>query len=173
MRPNYDEESFRRTHGLLQQLGTGLTIAAGSNGTKDEVDPIRHLVTAAFGWGGLPEYEVVYESRTRPLPVADYELTVSEVPVDGFWSISVYNTDGYFEENAYDSYSINNVTALPNPDGSVTVHFGPEPSDRPNFVHIMDGWNHVVRMYQPHQAVRDGEWRFPRPKPIEPSDAGA
>ena len=29
-----------------------------------------------------------------------YRLTVKDVPVDGFWSISVYNAEGYFEKNA-------------------------------------------------------------------------
>ena len=34
-----------------------------------------------------------------------------EVPVDGFWSVSVYDEKGYFEPNAPNAYSLNNVTA--------------------------------------------------------------
>ena len=49
-----------------------------------------------------------------------------DVPVDGFWSISVYNADGFFEPNDRSAYSVNNLTATPNADGSVTVHFGGE-----------------------------------------------
>ena len=30
-----------------------------------------------------------------------YTLTVKDLPVDGFWSISLYNAKGYFEKNEY------------------------------------------------------------------------
>jgi hypothetical protein len=53
-----------------------------------------------------------------------YRLTVKDVPVDGFWSINLYNGQGYFEKNQYDAYSVNNITAKRDPDGSVTVQFG-------------------------------------------------
>ncbi len=36
------------------------------------------------------------------------------VPVKAFWSISVYNAKGFFEKNAYNAYSINNITAKKN-----------------------------------------------------------
>ena len=55
-----------------------------------------------------------------------------DVPVDAFWSISVYNADGFFEPNDRNAYSVNSVTALPDSDGSVTVHFGGCTDDRPN-----------------------------------------
>ena len=46
------------------------------------------------------------------------------VPVDGFWSISVYNEKGFFEKNDLASYSMNSLTAKPGPDGSYTIQFG-------------------------------------------------
>ena len=49
-----------------------------------------------------------------------YKVTVGEVPVDGFWSISVYNARGYFEKNAQGAYSVNNITAQKSSDGRVT-----------------------------------------------------
>jgi hypothetical protein len=42
-----------------------------------------------------------------------HRLTVRDVPVDGFWSISVDNAKGFFEKNPLDSYSLNNLTAKP------------------------------------------------------------
>ena len=39
-----------------------------------------------------------------------YKLTVRDVPVDGFWSISVYNADGFFEPNGRDAYSVNDLS---------------------------------------------------------------
>ena len=52
------------------------------------------------------------------LPVGEYEITVKDVPVKGFWSISLYNEKGYFQENKYNAYSLNSLTAKPNSDGS-------------------------------------------------------
>ena len=46
------------------------------------------------------------------------------VPVDGFWSITVYGADGYLHKNDQDSYSINDVTAKKDADGTVTIQFG-------------------------------------------------
>jgi hypothetical protein len=46
------------------------------------------------------------------------------VLVDAFWSISLYNAEEYFEPNDRNANSVNSITAAPNGDGSVTVHFG-------------------------------------------------
>jgi hypothetical protein len=40
-----------------------------------------------------------------------YKLNVKDVPVDGFWSISVYNAEGYYQSNEHE-------------DGSVAIQFG-------------------------------------------------
>ena len=49
-----------------------------------------------------------------------HRLTVRDVPVDGFWSISVYDADGYFEPSTRHAYSVNSLTATRSHDGSVT-----------------------------------------------------
>ena len=43
--------------------------------------------------------------------VRQHRLTVGQVPVDGFWSISLYNAEGYFQNNDRHAYSLNNLTA--------------------------------------------------------------
>lgn len=65
------------------------------------------------------------------------------------------------EENDRDAHSVNNVTATPSSDGSITVHLGGCGDDRPNCLPIMDGWNYIVRLYQPRPEVVDGTWSFP------------
>ena len=112
-----------------------------------------------LGWAP-GDAEARYVGVEPRLPVGEYQLAVRDVPVDGFWSISVYNRDGYFEPIARGAYSVNNLTATPNADGSVTVHFGGD-DDRPNLIPIMDGWTYTVRLYRPRAEVLDGSWTFP------------
>ena len=84
--------------------------------------PDRHRV----GWGGNPDKDAIYLNVTPAKNDGKtvYRLNVKDVPVDGFWSISVYNAQGYFEKNAYDAYSLNNITAKKSADGSVAIQFG-------------------------------------------------
>ena len=126
---------------------------------------MRHLIATAAGWGGLPESEAYYINVNPGLPVGEYELTVKDVPVDGFWSISVYNADGYFEPSENGANSVNNITAVPNDDGSVTVRFGTRPDGPPNTLAITEGWNYLVRLYRPRPEVLDGTWSFPEIDP--------
>ena len=87
---------------------------------------------------------------------------MADVPVDGFWSVSVYNRDGYFDENPYDSYSVNDVTAVADDDGCASRStFGPEPDGSPNFLYVKDGWNYVARMYRPRPSILDGTVELP------------
>jgi hypothetical protein len=92
-------------------------------------------------------------------------LTVGDVPVDGFWSISVYNAAGYFEPNERDAYAINNITGARNDDGTITVRFGDYPAEVPNALPITEGWNYLVRLYRPRPEILDGSWTFPRLNP--------
>lgn len=90
-----------------------------------------------------------------------YKLEIKNVPVDAFWSISVYNAQGYFEPNKLNSYTLNNVTAKRNPDGSVTVRFGQCDSNATNCLPITPGWNYMVRLYRPRPEILHGTWKFP------------
>jgi para-nitrobenzyl esterase len=94
-------------------------------------------------------------------------LTVKDVPVDGFWSISLYNSKGFFEKNALDRYSLNNLTARPNPDGSFTVQFGGCQTNTINCLPIAPGWNYTVRLYRARAPLLNGTWRFPEAEPVK------
>jgi hypothetical protein len=158
--PDYDTASLDATRSSLLELARGLHAFDHFFGAKEDVNPVRHLLGTAAGWGGLPDNEARYVGVDPRLPVGEYSLTVRDVPVDGFWSISVYNADGYFEPNDRNAYSVNDLTAKANEDGSVTVHFGGG-DDRPNAIPIMEGWNYTVRLYRPRPEVLDGTWVFP------------
>ncbi len=90
---------------------------------------------------------------------------VADVPVDGFWSISLYNAEGYYQKNPFDSYTLNNITAKKAQDGSVTIHFGGCGGGLPNCLPIMKGWNYMVRLYRPRAEILDGKWKFPQAEP--------
>jgi uncharacterized protein DUF1214 len=67
----------------------------------------------------------------------------------GFWSIAVYNSEGYIQKNEYDAYSLNNITASKSADGSVAVQFGGCDGKSRNCLPITPGWNYWVRLYRP------------------------
>ena len=159
--PNYNQMEYQTAHDSLIELARQVPDSHGMFGKKEDVDPIRFVIGSAMGWGGLPGQEAEYKNVEPGLPVGEYEITVRDVPVDGFWSISLYNKDGYFEKNDLDAYSVNNITGTQNPDGSFTVHFGGCEDERINCLPISEGWNYVVRLYRPQEAIRDGTWTFP------------
>lgn len=159
--PEYDVATLDETRDALLALARNLSGFDRMFGSRNEVDPVRHLIGTAAGWGGLPTSEASYIGVDPRRPVGRYELTVGEVPVDGFWSISVYNADGFFEPNERNAYTINNITGIRNDDGTITVRFGDYPDDVPNVLPITDGWNYLVRLYRPRAEIRNGEWTFP------------
>ena len=167
--PQWDEASLTKVRDAINVLAATRSSARGMFGSKSEVDPISHLLGTAYGWGGNPDKDAIYDNEVpeKNDGKTPYVLTVSEkVPVDGFVSITVYNAKGFMEKNDLDAYSVNNVTAKRNSDGSVTVHFGGD-SAKPNYLPIPPGWNYIVRMYRPQQKIIDGFWTFPKAKPTE------
>lgn len=164
--PDFDTTSLEATRDALLTLAAGVTDTNRMFGKQADVDPVRHLLGTASAWGGLPEQEAFYYLVTDPQPVGRYTLTFRDVPVDGFWSLAVYNRDGYFEANPLDSFGLNSVTALADSDGIVTVNLSPEDHGRPNHVYVMNGWNYAIRLYRPGASVLDGGWQPPTPEPV-------
>jgi hypothetical protein len=166
--PNWDQTSQDKLRSAIHVLAATVTSTDECFGKKEDTDEIAHLLGAELGWGGNPKNAAHYvitavKQNDGKTP---YTLTVKDVPVDGFWSISLYNGKGFFVQNDYNAYSINNVTGKKSKDGSITIHFGGDPK-QPNFLPIMDGWNYAVRLYQPRQEILDGKWTFPDAEPVK------
>jgi len=160
--PNWDNESRNTIRKALNVLAATVSSTQGMFGSKDQVDPVHHLLGTAYGWGGNPLSEATYlnvvpEKNDGKTP---YTLTVKDVPVKGFWSITVYNREGFMEKNDQNSYSFNNVTAKKNEDGSVTINFG-RGAEAMNNIPITPGWNYIVRLYRPEPEILDGKYTFP------------
>lgn len=165
--PNWDPVSQKKVRDALVQLYTMIPDQNRMFGTKEQVDPVRRLIGAAGGWGGNPEQEATYLNFTpaKNDGVTVYKLNVKDVPIDGFWSISVYNAQGYFQANPYNAYSINNITARKGADGSVAVQFGGCDGQIANCLPVVNGWNYLVRLYRPHAEILNGKWKFPEAIP--------
>jgi hypothetical protein len=166
--PDRDLAGQKKVRDALLVLGSTMPDFTHAFGTKDQVDPIRHLIGTALGWGGNPDKDAIYLNVTVPDNDGKtvYSLVVGDVPVDGFWSVSVYNADGYFQKNPFDAYALNNVTAKKGADGSIAIQFGGCDGKVPNCLPITPGWNYTVRLYRPRAEILDGSWRFPDPQPL-------
>jgi hypothetical protein len=167
--PSWDQTSLKEIRDALLLLAKHADGFRHAFGTKDSVDPVLHLIGTAAGWGGNPDKDATYISGE---PAKDdgatvYKMNVpANVPVDAFWSITVYNAAGYFEKNQYDAYSVNNITGKKNADGAVTVQFGGCDGEIPNCLPIMKGWNYTVRLYRPRAEILSGKWTFPKLEPV-------
>jgi hypothetical protein len=167
--PNWDDASLKKVRAALLQLGETISNTRGMFGAdRDRVDPVRHLIGTALVWGGLPEKDALYLPVTpvRNDGTTIHKLSVKDVPVDGFWSITVYDAEGYLEANQYNAYSVNKMTAKASGDGSIVIQFGGCDSEIPNCLPIMRGWNYTVRLFRPRPEILDGTWRFPEARPV-------
>ena len=166
--PDWDLETLAEARNAVSDLASAVGFnASRAFGRKDEVDPIDHLVGAMAGWAGQPSSTAlgILESVEENDGETPYTVSVKDVPVDAFWSITVYNAEGYLEPNDLNRNSYNNVTANPNEDGSYTIHFGRCDDGRVNCIPITKGWNYTIRLYQPREEILDGSWTFPAVEP--------
>ncbi|MFV8816928.1 DUF1214 domain-containing protein [Haliea sp. E17] len=167
--PDWDEDSLKKTRNAINALAIQVSDFSAGFGKRGEVDPISHLGATALGWGGNPArgatyVNVVPDQNDGKTP---YVLTMpKDVPVQAFWSVSVYDKEGFFAPNKYNAYSLNNITGKANRDGSITIHFGGDPK-QPNYLPITEGWNYIVRLYLPGWQILEGNWNPPAAKPAK------
>lgn len=166
--PKWDPASQKKVRDALLQLSATLPDSKRMFGTRNGTDPVRRLIGSASAWGGNPEKDAMYFS-VHPAEndgATAYRLIVDEVPVDGFWSVTVYNKDGYFTPNPQNAYSLNNLTAQRGADGKITIQFGGCDTATTNCLPVTPGWNYLVRLYRPHDEILNGEWTFPAAEPV-------
>jgi hypothetical protein len=166
--PDWDPASQGKVRAALVALGETLPDWKHAAGRRGEVDPVRHLIVTATGWGLNPDKDAVYLNVTpsKNDGATVYKLSVKDVPVDGFWSISLYNAEGFFAANKFNAYTLNNITAKKNADGTVAVQFGGCDGQIANCLPTTPGWNYIVRLYRPRAEILDGSWKFPEAQPV-------
>jgi hypothetical protein len=165
--PNWDPASQKKVRDALLVLGSTIPDFSRAFGTKQQVDPVRHLLGTELGWGGNPDKDATYLNITpeRNDGATIYKLSVRDVPVDAFWSVSVYNAKGYYEKNPLNAYTVNSITGQKSAGGSIDIQFGGCDGRIPNCVPITPGWNYTVRLYRPRAEILNGSWKFPQPSP--------
>jgi hypothetical protein len=95
-------------------------------------------------------------------------------PVNGFWSLTMYNQHHFFEPNEIKRYSVGtkNKSLKPNPDGSLTIYVqadAPTEAERAYWLPAPKGrdFSLYLRSYWPKVEIADGSWTPPaviRPK---------
>jgi hypothetical protein len=166
--PDWNRGEVEKMRAAINVVASTVTNSAQLFGMKEELDPVYWMLGAALGWGGLPAEHATYanvfpEKNDGKTP---HMLTVKDVPVDAFWSVTLYDDEGYMPVNEYNAYSFNSVTAKKADDGSITIHFGGDPM-ADNFLPIVPGWNYIVRLYRPRKEILDGTWTFPGPEAVK------
>jgi len=166
--PAWDQHEVEEMRNTVAMVGSMAADSSRMFGLKDDLDPVYWILGAAVGWGGLPAiaatYGITFPDRNDG--TTPHTLGIAEVPVEAFWSVTLYDADGWMPINDLDAYSFNSVTATHDDDGSVTIHFGGEPH-QPNYLPIVPGWNYIFRAYRPRAEILDGTWTFPQPQPAD------
>lgn len=141
-------------------------------------------VVSQVGFGANKGEYAVYQNASRDaeqrLYTSDhlYKITFPAddlPPVNAFWSLTVYGSDGFLAENqapevlGFERHSVgSNSNAEYNPDGSLTVYFShlpPEGVPMANWLPVPDGEYQVtMRLYDPGESILNGTWQAP---PIE------
>lgn len=91
-----------------------------------------------------------------------------EPPVEGFWSLTLYNEHHFFHPNALKRYSLGtkNKALKRGADGSLTIYAGaasPGPANESNWLPAPDGpFSLYIRAYWGKQGILDGSWQPPK-----------
>jgi hypothetical protein len=88
-------------------------------------------------------------------------------PVKGFWSLTLYDAEHFFHQNALSRYSLGtkNKTLKYNSDGSLTLYAGassPGRDQESNWLPAPNGtFSLYLRAYWADKAILDGQWKPP------------
>jgi hypothetical protein len=164
---NWDASTQVDVRTALTVLAQTLPDAKGMFGPRGGVDPVRRLIGAGAAWGGIPEKDALFldVAPARNDGQTVYRLRLKDVPVDGFWSVSVYDPDGRFAANPQKAYTVNSVTAKTEPDGAALVQFGGCDGKIANCLPTPPDWSYMLRLYRPRAEILNGGSTPPAAQP--------
>ncbi len=135
-------------------------VGLGANRPQDAVYPISETDADGKPYSGANKYVMHFEKGKLP-------------PVEGFWSLTMYDGKYFFVENPLNRYSISARNKLKkNADGSVDLylqHESPGKDKESNWLPApADKFILMLRMYWPKEnppSLLDGTWSIPAVKP--------
>ena len=128
-------------------------IGLGSNPAEDAVYPL--LITDADGNPTTGDNDYVLHFDSDKLP-----------PVSAFWSVTVYDADGFQVANELNRFAVGDRDPLTyNADGSLDLylqHTNPGPQREPNWLPAPPGpFGVTMRLYAPKREVLTCLWHPP------------
>lgn len=132
-------------------------------GARGTVDEHMHLLGTAAGWGLLPDQNARYLSYGQKDGKGCFTANYKIPPFNqgGFFSITMYNADGWiFNKKAI----LNEYNLDFNSDRTFDVHFGTCDKSAKNNIPIVDGWNFLMRVYEPNI---DSLEKYVMPTPVK------
>jgi hypothetical protein len=146
--------------------------AVGSYG----VEYLQRAAIAMYGLGANQKVDAVYPqlltgARGEPLSGSGRYVLHFEKdqlpPANAFWSVTLYNEDGYPVPNALNRGSLSSLMNLKyNRDGSLDLYFQPKSPGAKKQANWLptpkkDSWNLTMRIHAPDPEARDGTWSPP------------
>jgi hypothetical protein len=131
-------------------------IGLGANRPQDAIYPTSEGPDLLLSYHGDHKYKIHFAKGELP-------------PVNGFWSLTMYNAQYFFVDNPLNRYSISERNDLKtNPDGSVDLyiqHDDPGADKESNWLPAPTGkFILMFRFYWPKDAIIDGTWKMPEVK---------
>lgn len=131
-------------------------IGLGANRPQDAVYPVSETDAAGKPYSGVNKYVVRFDKGQLP-------------PVNGFWSLTMYNSSYFFVQNPLNRYTLSARNKLKaNADGSVDLflqHESPGKGKESNWLPAPEGkFILMLRMYWPKEtppSLLDGTWTIP------------
>jgi hypothetical protein len=138
------------------QRATITYFGLGCNRTKDAVYPTSETTASGEPYNGAYRYTMTFPKGQLP-------------PVNGFWSLTMYDADYFFVENKLNRYTLSQRNKLKeNADGSVTLYLqseAPGIDKESNWLPAPKGkFVLMLRMYWPKEkdpSILDGTWKPP------------
>ncbi|UWE07744.1 DUF1254 domain-containing protein [Actinacidiphila bryophytorum] len=171
------------THALAQMRAAQPTLGTQANGWSSVLQTIgvygndyfQRAVVTLLGLGANPPDDAVYPllntdaDGERLTGAHDYVIHFDAdalPPVEAFWSVTMYDAEGFQAPNELDRYALGDRDPLTyNADGSLDLHLGrenPGPEREPNWLPAPEGPLGVtLRLYAPRAQVLDGRWTPP------------
>jgi len=128
-------------------------LGVGANQIEDSIYPVAAADADGQPLDGSHDYVLHFAKAELP-------------PVVAFWSITMYDADGYQVPNPLDRFAIGDRDALKyNPDGSLDLYFqnaSPGKDKESNWLPVPKGpLGIVMRLYAPKPEALDGRWALP------------